>query len=257
MPSPFPGMNPYLEHPAVWPDFHNSFMYALRDQLAPQIAPNYVARGEAQLYIHELPEGNRYLLGRGDVGVSATGPPAGGVAAPAQAPVQGTLPAVDFERVQYLEIRDRLNREVITVIEVLSPANKDPGPDRVQYLAKRAQLLVSRVNLVEIDLLRGGPRMPVTGLPACDYCVIACRADEWPAAGIWPVRLRERLPVVTVPLRTREEHATLDLQAALDRVYDGGYYEIDIYQQPPQPALSPEDAAWAQAIASAARRPPA
>lgn len=254
MPSPFPGMNPYLEHPAVWPDFHNAFIYALRDQLAPQIAPHYVARGEAQLYIHELPNGDRRLIGRGDVGVSATSDaPTGSAATAVQAPARGTLPAVDFERLQYLEIRDRLSREVITVIELLSPTNKNLGPDRNQYLAKRSQLLISRVNLVEIDLLRGGPRMPVTGLPDCDYCALVCRPTEWPGVGIWPIRLRDRLPVVNVPLRGPDEWAKLDLQAALDRVYDGAYYEVDIYQQPPAPPLEPADAEWARQFLPAGR----
>jgi hypothetical protein len=163
----------------------------------------------------------------------------------ASAPIQGSLPAVDIERIHFLEIRDRANRQVVTVIELLSPSNKDSGADRDQYIAKRVQLQPSRVNLVEIDLLRGGTRPPVDGLPPCDYCAMISRADDWPKVGLWPLHLRDRLPLISIPLRDREESASLDLQVALQRVYDQARYEDDIYGFQPEPPLSAADAEWA------------
>ena len=126
-----------------------------------------------------------------------------------EAPASVWQPPVDVERHSYLEIRDRENRQLITVIELLSPSNKKLGSDRDQYLAKQHQLLSSTANLVEIDLLRGGPRMPWLDMPVCDYCVVVSRVAERPRAGIWPIQLRERLPLIPVPLRTgrAERHA--------------------------------------------------
>lgn len=141
-------------------------------------------------------------------------------AAVLDSPARVRLPEVDREGVAFLEIRDRRNRALVTVIELLSPANKRPGEDRRQYLTKRHQLIATGVNLIEIDLLRGGPRMPMHDLPSCDYCVLVARPEEWPDAAIWPIALRDPLPKVPVPLRPGEPHAALDLRALLDRLYD-------------------------------------
>jgi hypothetical protein len=149
------------------------------------------------------------------------------------------------ERLAFVEIRDRFDRRLTTVIELLGPTNKYAGPDREQYLAKRGQLLASGTHFVEIDLLRGGPRLPLEDLPECDYYVLVSRAEERPQAGVWPLRLRERLPVIPIPLRAPHADAQLDLQALLHRLYDAAGYEDDIYTGEPQPRLTPEDAAWA------------
>ena len=120
---------------------------------------------------------------------------------------------VDVEHLSFVEIRDRQGRDLVTVIELLSPTNKRPGPDREQYLAKRRQLLASGVHLVEIDLLRGHPRLPLDDLPPCDYYVMVSRAEERPQAGLWPLGLRDPLPPIPVPLRAADPDASLDLQA--------------------------------------------
>src|SRR5262245_35822405 len=136
MPSPFPGMNPYLEQDEVWQDFHQSFVPLLRESLAEQVRPAYFAKIEEFLFIHELSAEERRVLGRADVSVADAGHRAtpSGTAATA-APTYGQLPAaVDVERHSLLEIRDRRNRELVTVIELLSPTNKRRGPDREQYL---------------------------------------------------------------------------------------------------------------------------
>src|SRR5262249_40379790 len=152
--------------------------------------------------------------------------------------------AIDVERLAFLEIRDRKSRELITVIELLSPANKRPGPHREQYLSKRGQVLASPAHLVEIDLLRGGLAMPGADRPACDYAVMVSRAPERPSAEFWPVGLRDRLPVIPIPLRTGDPDAQLDLQELLDRIHDTGGYAYYIEGQP-DPPLRPDQAAWA------------
>jgi hypothetical protein len=153
----------------------------------------------------------------------------------------------------YIEIRDGADRKLVTAIELLSPSNKEHGSDRDQYLAKRSRYLDTDVHLVEIDLLRGGPRLPLHPAPKGDYCVMVSRAEERPEVGLWPIALRERLPVIPIPLTTAERAAKLDLQAVLHRVYDAAGYAIYIYKFQPVPALSIEDQRWAGEILSAAK----
>ena len=169
MPSPFPGMNPYLEQVDVWQDFHNRFVPALGDALAARLGSDYVVKIEEHLFIHEPAAEQRFLLGRSDVSVAKrlpTRPDTSGTAT-LTSPMMARLPTVEFEKHLFLELRDRKNRDLITVLEMLSPANKKPGADREQYLAKRANLLRSTAHLVEIDLLRGGPRMPIEEATDC------------------------------------------------------------------------------------------
>jgi hypothetical protein len=249
MPSPFPGMNPYLEQEDAWHDFHEQFIPYVRQVIVPQVRPNYIVKLDEHIYIHERSAAEREFLGRADVSITR-----GDVPAPShqgtqvlEAPVQGRIPvAIDVERLSFVEIRDRRDRQLVTVLELLSPSNKRLGPDREQYLSKRRQLLAGNVHLVEIDLLRGGPRMPVEDLPDCDYCIVVSRVEKRPAVGIWPVRLRERLPVIPIPLRAPDADARLDLQEALNNLYDAAGYEDYIYTGAPQPPLHPDDAAWAR-----------
>ncbi len=247
MPSPFPGMNPYFERANHWPDFHNEFLTSLRRQLAPQIAPDYIVQLENHVYIHELPPEPRRLLGRPDIsvvrsGILTAGAPNLGVL---EAPAEVQIPELDVERVAFLEIRDREGLELITVIELLSPSNKRPGDDRSQYLAKRREILRSTAHLVEIDLLRGWPPMPAENRPEGDYSVLVSRVERRPAAKFWPIRLRDRLPVIPIPLRPADRDGRIDLQEVLHHAYDGPGYEIFIYAGTPEPPLTEADAEWA------------
>ena len=158
------------------------------------------------------------------------------------------MAAVDTETLSYLEIRDRDNNELVTVVELLSPSNKYAGPDREQYLGKARQLQRSWVHFVEIDLLRGGPRMPWLDMPACDYCIVVSRFERRPKAGFWPIHLRDRLPEIPIPLRRGDADARLDLRQVLHRIYDAAGYAYYIYSGPPEPPLSPEDADWANQL---------
>ena len=227
MPSPFPGMNPYLERPDVWNDFHDSFIPALRAALAPQLRPHYYARIEENLYIHEPTAKERFPIVRSRIAMPVV---------------------VEEERLPYLEIRDRLNNEAVTVVELLSPSNK-ASSGRDQYLAKVRRILASRTNFVEIDLLRGHEKMPWDRLPACDYYALvsryADRQNRDPRADFWPLGVRDPLPTIPVPLRPEEAEPTIDLQAMLHRVYDTGGFSMFLYAADPEPRLSAADAAWA------------
>lgn len=252
MPSPFPGMNPYLEHRSVWHDFHERLCPAIAEAVSRQVRPHYFVRIDEHVYIHELPEDTGRFLGRGDVTIhKQPTPEVHDAVAIAEAPCRVVLPTVDIEHVSFLEICERNDQRVVTVIEVLSPSNKRPGPDREQYIAKRAGLIRTYVNLVELDLLRGGPRMPMEHLPECDYYALVSRWQRRPEAGIWPIKLRETLPTIPIPLDGPHPDATLDLQSVLHRVFDGAGYEDYVYRLTPEPPLNESDQAWAQTILGA------
>jgi hypothetical protein len=245
-------MNPYLEQNDTWEDFHHSFLIHAREALTGQVGPNYLVKIEVRLILHELSAEERRFIGRADVGVIAPPTAASSASSPAAfaAPVELQLPAVEVERHSSIEIRDRRNRRVVTVIELLSPSNKAPGSDRDDYLAKRRQVLAGMTHLVEIDLRRGGKRPTPPELPACEYYVLVSRYEQRPKLLFWPFGLRQRLPVVPIPLLAPDPDAALDLHAVLDRTYDAAGYGKYIYGESPDPPLSAKDEAWARTFAA-------
>jgi hypothetical protein len=257
MPSPFPGMNPYLEQDDVWHDFHERFLPAAAEVIGAQVQPECIVKIDEHIYVHELAAGSRRLLGRADLGITPTRPvhePPAATVGLLDAPARVRLPAVDIESESFIEIRDRRSRELVCRVELLSPANKRPGPDREQYLAKRGQIINSPAHLVEIDLLRAGDAMPSEDRPACTYSVSVSRVEDRPEAGFWPIGLRDPLPVIPIPLRPPHPDAKLDLSALLHRIYDAAGYAHYIYEGAPSPALAPEEAAWARSLIPSADR---
>jgi hypothetical protein len=255
MPSPFPGMNPFLEQEDAWNDFHERFIPAAAEEIGQQVAPAYIVKIDQNVYVHELPDEGRGLLGRLDAYVAEGDPSASALTGSVtlEAPSRARLaPLTISEREAFIEIRARAERKLITAVELLSPTNKASGSDRDQYLAKRDRYLKSGVHLVEIDLLRGGHRATLDPPQECDYCIVVSRAEERPDVGVWPLRLRDRLPIVPVPLRSPDGDARLDLQALLHRVYDAAGYRHYLYQFQPKPPLSPADAKWASEVIVAA-----
>jgi hypothetical protein len=242
-------MNPYLEQEAVWNDFHQRFVPHVAEALSSQVRPGYIVTIDSHVYLHELPGDERRFMGRHDAAVLAGSdslrPQPRSVSW--SEPVAGTIPvAIDTEIDSYITIRDRLSREIVTVIEFLSPSNKRPGGDREQYLGKRREYLRSSAHLVEIDLLCGWPRMPMQGLPDCDYVVLVSRSDRRPKVDLFPIQLRDPLKPIPVPLRIPDPDVNLDLHRILTDIYDAAGYEDYIYDGTPQPALPPEDRRWAQ-----------
>ena len=244
-------MNPYLEQDDAWHDFHERFIPFVATLLGGQLRPRYIVKIDEHIFVHELPAESRRWVGRADVSVARGSEQTVGQQAAAtgtgllEAPARVRLPAVDRERLSYVEIRDRRDRELVTVVELLSPANKDPGPDREQCLAKRMEILSGPVHLVEIDLLRGGPPLPAANRPDCSYSVLVSRVERRLDADFWPISLRDRLPEIPIPVRAPDHDARLDLQAVLDRIFDDAGYADYIYDGTPRPRLSEEDASWA------------
>jgi len=250
VPSPFPGMNPYLERESYWHYFHQTFIPMARGQLARSVGPRYFVKVEEYVFVHELAADRRHLVGRPDVlvGERPSGGPAASRSAAAPAPAYDYLPAVaiDQETHSYLSIRDREGEQIVTVIELLSPSNKNYGADRNDYLRKRRDFFAAGIHVVEIDLLRGGPRLPFSDVPQCDYLIAVSRAEERPRVGIWPVDLRERLPAIPISLRAPDPDVELDVQKVVDEVYDSAAYGAMLYLHDPEPPLSDEDAQWAR-----------
>jgi len=252
-------MNPYLEQADVWPDFHNTFLVAMREELVRQLQPRYFVRVEEHIYVQEYDSEDRRPLGRPDVSILPTRNPrnsGGGVAIDEPRtgiePVAVMIPpGADEIRSAFLEIRDREDRHVVTAIELLSPANKYAGADRDVYWNKVRRILGSRTHFVEIDLLRGGPRMPWLDLPACSYYALVSRADERPRAEVWAVGLRDQLPQVAIPVKSGDREAQIDLQLLLRRVYDSAGYHDSIYDGHPEPRLAVDDEKWAEQVLAA------
>lgn len=247
MPSPFPGMDPYLEG-SLWTTLHFTLGAEIVRQLAPRLRPRYVALPVERFVVEistntDLASSSIYP----DAAVVPAGSPPvspGGTVA-ADAPLQ--LATVVPEAVPHLsvEIRDAANRRLVTALEILSPANKR-GAGRAEYLFKRGRLLRSPAHLVEIDLLRTGRRLPMQQpLPLAPYFVFVGRAEERPMIDVWPVGLAQSLPAVPIPLLPGDEEATLDLQAAFTAAYDLLGYDLLVdYSRPPEVDLTEEERAW-------------
>ncbi|MCG8352396.1 MAG: DUF4058 family protein [Chloroflexales bacterium] len=254
MPSPFPGMDPYLEG-HLWPDVHNALAYKIRQQLAPQIQPRYTARLETYVVQDSEPEAEigilypdvEVLLARADDTYHGT--PAEPMPAGAPAPISIPVIAPVDVRIPTVEIRDAANNQLITCIEILSPVNKR-APGLSAYRQRRQRLASAGVHLLELDLLRRGTRVVRhPRLPTSAYLALLTRAQARVALA-WPIGLRDVLPILPTPLRAPDPDVVLDLGAALAAIYDEARYDlsIDYRQDPPPPPLTADDAAWLRTL---------
>jgi hypothetical protein len=249
-------MDPYLERPSLWPDFHASLIIALRDALSPVVGPKYYVAVEERVYLAQPAE--RRLVGQPDVVIVGEREPAGGASVTAMATtptariVEVPIPEPEPARLTYLEVREPPGDEVVTTIEILSHVNKRPGPGRRQYEEKRLEVLSSFTNLVEIDLLRAHPPMevrPIDGGEASDYRILVSRADQRPRAVLFAFSVREPIPTLLLPLRPGEPEPPVDLRSLLDGIYERAAYRRRVdYRKPPDPRLPEADAEWASAI---------
>ncbi|MEK7278126.1 MAG: DUF4058 family protein [Chloroflexota bacterium] len=249
MPSPFPGMDPYIEDPVIWEDFHASLAGEMRYQLAPLLRPRYVAALTPRVTYDEVVIQHPYLV-KPDVSViQVDDRPMGGEAvAIAPAPVTGQVALEEPINLQTVEIRETETGLLVTVIEILSPVNKRPGHEAFDsYRRKRRDLMRTSVHLMEIDLLRGGRRPPlVTPLPDAPYFVFLGREQRRPTIEIWPLRIQDLIPLLPVPLIAPDPDVPLDLGKAIRTIYDDAAYDlrIDYRKPPPPPDFAPEDANW-------------
>ena len=271
MPSPFPGMDPYLEAKGLWPDFHHRFATEISNELNMALPDAYYAQLELRQDLGILQDGGKPPRIVPDVAVvrhprPSPFPRAG--TALLERPRRALSPGIDliisYEKVPhpFIEIRETTRgHKLVTLIEILSPSNKYPGPDYEAYLRKRREIVMSDANLIEIDLLRSGQRLAadmdlaatlVEVVPRPDYLVLVYRAwkrGERTAVEVFGSMLREWLPCIPVPLKQEEPEVPLDLQFVFNRTYEGGPYRrgaVD-YSRPPVPPLSEADAAWADA----------
>lgn len=200
MPSPFPGMNPYLEHPALWPEVHNRLIVALADVLNPQLLPKYRAAIDQRIYalnssdalLIRIPDVS--IERRGEAELSGEGSNSGQLAV-ATAPMQVTVPMPIEVRERYLEIREIATQSVVTAVEILSPSNKQARSGREAYEQKRLKVLSSRTHLVEIDLLRSGKSMEVLlSQKDFDYRILISRSEQRPQANLYGFNLPDSIP---------------------------------------------------------------
>ncbi len=248
-------MDPYLEDPRRWPDVHHRLISVTSDLLMLQLRPRYFVRIEERVYISDERDPGRqvivpdlHVLQR--PGSFKTPAPASESGVQVAEPIVAVTMIRDQIRESRLQIIDGATRDVVTVIEVLSPANKVNGSrGRQSYEEKRDSVLDSPTHLVEIDLLRAGERVVPSPRAAFNYILHVSRSENRPRGMLWPIRLAQRLPVIPIPLHADDQDVTLDLQAAIDTAYDGAAYDLEIdYQQQANPPLASEDADWADGI---------
>ncbi len=252
MAKPFPGMDPWLEHPDLWRDVHNSLIAAIRDQVAPLVRPRYVVRLEERTYVADT--SGLALVGSPDVAIAsaAATPPPSGSAAPGRSGattqvLEVSVPVPDVVRETWLEVRLAREGDVVTVVEILSPTNKLAGHGRVLYERKRATVLGSLTSLVEVDLLRSGEPMPVDGASSpSDYRILVSRGERRPRAALHVFSVRDPIPTFELPLRAGDTEPVVDIGALLDALYERAAYDLSIDSgAPPVPALGKADRDWA------------
>ena len=253
MQNPFPGMNPWLEE--SWRDVHASLLVYARDQLNGELPQDLAASVDERLVIDvEAEEPRSYLP---DVSIlESWDKSAGPVAGPGGSVVEAAKPIIvdrGEHKVRHLEIVERDGR-IVTVIELLSPTNKMDFDHRQLWQRKREECLAAGVSFVEIDLIRCGSwtlpdHQGLLRLPAerISHVISVTRAGLPWRHEFYRCPLHEPLPIIRIPLRPGDRDAALALQSLINETYERGRYERRIkYSKPPEPALPPQDWAWAQ-----------
>lgn len=252
MPSPFPGMNPYLEHRDFWPETHQWLINAIVEFLASQLAPKYIIGFEKEVYLatpeEDLSIGLPDVVVRGKQNTRSTS--SNLAVAVAAEPAKVTIPVPVEVRRSYLEVRETASKRVVTAIEILSPVNKRSGPGREKYQRKRQRIFGSLTNFIEIDLLRSGKPMSVVGAPVkSDYRILVSRSDTRPTADMYAFNVQNQIPLFPVPLLSGDAEPVVNLKDLLDLIYDRARYDIRVdYSGEPVPRLSDGDAVWADGV---------
>ncbi|MBI1830731.1 MAG: DUF4058 family protein [Planctomycetes bacterium] len=268
MSSPFPGMDPWLESPYIWGDFHQAFAGAMRGYLRKVLPKPFYARTDSRPEIGIVTDEGEISRHIGpDVAVARHPRRTGGVAAvkAVRAISENSIEIIvsnePGEHV-YVEVRDSSRQhQLVTLIEIVSPSNKRKGKDRRSYLKKQREVLGSPANLIEIDLLRSGKRLFASAEIEAMLATIAKRVDYvcsisrgWKrdelgsAFEVFPISVDEVLPCIPLPLTRDRPEIPLDLQQLMDEAYDTGPYTegaVD-YDQPADPPLPPELRKWAE-----------
>lgn len=249
MQSPFPGMDPYLEHPALWRGVHHHLIAVIAETLGDALAPAFFVGVEERVYVATLDDLLALPEIRPDVHLVrvSTRQPEGANTAVITPPLM--IEPLEDEEIHepYLEIRDVRTRAVVTTIEVVSPTNKAAGTTgQRKFLDKRRRVMTSQTHWIEIDLLRSG-QQPREVRDRGAYYALLRRGVAGAPYEVWSADLRGRLPTIGVPTRAPILDTPLDLQMMVDTVYRRGHYDLalDYDAPPPAPQLAPDDAGWA------------
>ncbi len=239
-------------------------MVGLANRLSPVLRPQYYVEVETRSYL-DTPEGE-LLIGIPDAVVlkgsqSANETEKSSFSESANVAVRTppqtvTVPVPREVKERYLEIRQVGNNQIVTVIEMLSPANRRKGREREIYEAKRAAILGSASHFVEVDLLRSQSPLPIMGASRVgDYYVLVSRANQRPQAQFYAFTLREQLPEFLLPLKASDEAIAVDLQSIFQEVHKQASYDlrIDYDQAVPGPTLSDETQAWVEDVINSCR----
>jgi hypothetical protein len=249
-------MDPYVELPAYWSDFHYTFINYWREAIADVLPPDYEATlGERVYLVEHDPEARK--LGYPDVAVTEgerSAAPARSAGAATLEPVTIPLTTLDGPRETYIEILHQPERRLVTALELLSPANKGQ-PGRTEYLAKRQALLHQDVHLIELDLLLGGQRLPLErSLPLADYYYLLSRSDRRPDCQVYFWTLRQPLPTLPVPLRAPDPDVFINLASVFSTAYDRGRFHRRLPYHGPVPAsVAEQDRPWVESVRASCR----
>jgi hypothetical protein len=256
-------MDPFLEHPAIFPDLHDSMIIYLREAIQSRLPEPYYAGTSDRVWVevsHRQIGPDIKVLRPGDDEHPTNGWE-GGVAVAVRLETR-TKPAVitvphDEYRETFLDIYTNLegSERLVTSIEVLSRANKTPGEQgRELYIKKQREIIEAKVNLVEIDLLRAGQHSTAVPLDWAvartgpfDYHVCLHLSDRWEDYLVYHFTLNDKLPEIPIPLLPGDQPIVVDLQAVFDRCYDAGPYRrrVRYHEISPVPPLRPDHAEWA------------
>lgn len=265
MPSPFPGMDPFLENPYHWSEFHDRLIVTIADELVTQVRPKYRVKIYQRIYqVNNINNnGNSSLLiGILDVTIKTNAKQepktnqnnTSNVAVlEPQTKTKAltvTLPLKEEIKQNYIEIIDLAKGKVVTALEILSPVNKRQGEGRTKYLKKRANILNSSTHFVEIDLLRNYEKMPIENLKVYfDYQILVSKFEKRPQADLYGINLPDTLPIIPIPLSQEDGEAILNLQAIFNLIYERACYHYSIdYQQEIIPNLPEKYLSWGEEI---------
>lgn len=248
MPSPFAGVDPFIEAQHFWQGFHTSFISICQETILESLPEAYDAQIEERIYLAELSEDERQLLVT-DMSVirERTGFPAasGGEAVATLEPVTVPLEITYETRERFIQITRQEDGELIAIFELLSPSNKR-NPDRGVYVQRRNGILNQPVHLVELDLLLDGERLPMRRpLPPAHFYALVSRAERRPNSDVYGWTIRDGLPTIPIPLKAPDADLALDLAKVFRETYNRGQYQRRVkYRRETELSLGDADQAW-------------
>ena len=259
MPTPFPGMDPFIESSRLWSQFHTALIVAIQQYLTPQLRPKYRVEIEERTYqqLEFISAHTDDLVGIPDVLIEQSKKLREAAVAYSAGdteiitPLTAELPQYYDAKERYLEVRHLESQEIITVMELISPSNKIKGKGKEEYEEKRKKVLASYTHFIEIDLTRTGRVLPMKlhNGSVGDYRILVSRAPQRPRADVYAFKLRQPIPSFPVPLLQEDPEPIVPLNQLVHELYDRAGYDMAIdYNQPLDPPLSSEDAAWAESL---------